>query len=76
LYGGVVAGILLFKYFALRFLKTAEATSFQIASPLVTLVVAFFVLGEHLVSIQLMGGGLVLFGLYLTTRAAIKTKIL
>lgn len=68
LYGGVVAGILLSKYFALRYLKTAEATAFQIASPIITLIVAFFILGEHLVLIQLVGGSLVLFGLYLATR--------
>ena len=68
IYGGVVAGILLSKYFALRYLKTAEATAFQVASPVVTLVVAFFVLREQLVSIQLIGGSLVLAGLYLTTR--------
>lgn len=79
LYGGVVAGILLSKYSALRYLKTAEATAFQLASPIVTLIVAFFVLGESLVSIQLIGGSLVLFGLYLTTRlkrSNIKIKIL
>ena len=68
LYGAVIAGILLFKYFALRYLKTAEAIAFQTISPVVTLIVAFFILGEHLASVQLLGGGLVLAGLYLITQ--------
>lgn len=68
LYGAVVAGILLFKYFALRFLKTAEAIAFQTISPIVTLTVAFFAFGEYFNSTQLIGGSLVVAGLYLITR--------
>lgn len=65
LYGAVIAGFLLALYTALRFVKAAEATSFQLLSPLITLSIAYIFLGEQLSAVQLLGGLLVLSGLYL-----------
>ena len=68
LYGAVIAGFLLSSYTALKFIKAGEATSFQLISPLITLVVAFIILGERFTPIQLIGGVLVLTGLYLIVK--------
>lgn len=68
LYGAVVAGIVLSLYQAFRYIKTAEAISFQLLSPIVTLVIAFMVFQETLDRFQLIGGALILTGLYLMTR--------
>lgn len=65
LYGALIAGFLLALYTALRFIKAAEGTSFQLLSPLITLSIAYFFLGEQLSAVQLSGGLLVLSGLYL-----------
>lgn len=68
IYGAVIAGFLLSSYTALKFIKAGEATSFQLMSPLITLVVAFFILGERFALTQLLGGVLVLVGLYLIVK--------
>lgn len=68
LYGAVVAVIILTLYQAFRYIKTAEATSFQLLIPVVTAIVAFLLLGETLNQFQLIGGGLILTGLYFITR--------
>lgn len=68
LYGAVVAGIILSLYHAFRYIKTAEATSFQLLSPIITLTVAFLVFQETLSKLGLLGGGLILVGLYLITQ--------
>ena len=65
LYGLVVAGIILLLYFAFGYLKTAEALSYQLLSPILTAVLAFFIFNERLSTIQLFGGGVILIGLYL-----------
>lgn len=68
LYGAIVAAIILCLYSALSYIKTAEATSFQLLIPLVTLTVAFFVLGEQMSSSQILGAALILCGLFLITQ--------
>jgi len=74
IYGLVVSGIILSLYFALGFIKTAEATSYQLISPIITAVIAFFIFGERLNTIQLIGGGVILTGLYLMTGKIQKQK--
>lgn len=68
LYGALLAAFFLSSYTALRFVKAAEATSFQLISPLITVVIAFFFLGERLGMNQLGSGILVLAGLYLIVK--------
>lgn len=68
LYGAVIAGFLLSSYTSLRFIKAAETTSFQLISPLITVAIASVLLGESLTVIQLLGGLLVLSGLYLIVK--------
>lgn len=63
IYGGTVAGIILFGYLALKHLKAAEAVSFRILIPLITSTIAFFVLGESLSMHQVIGGAVILIGL-------------
>jgi len=65
LYGLIVAGIILLLYFAFGYIKTAEALSYQLLSPIITAVIAFYTFGERLNSIQITGGGVILIGLYL-----------
>lgn len=68
IYGLVVAGTILLLYIAFRYVKIVEAISYQTFSPVVAAVSAFFILGERLSGIQIIGGAVILFGLYLTTR--------
>ena len=68
LYGLIVAGIILSLYYALGLIKTAEAVSYQLFSPLITVVIAFFIFGERLNTIQLIGGTFILGGLFLMTK--------
>lgn len=65
IYGAVVAGILLFAYMSLQYIKTAEATSFQLLVPIIAAVIAFFVFGERLSITDLFGAALILSGLFL-----------
>ena len=69
LYGVLSAATVLFLYLAFRHIKTAEATSFQLFSPAITAVGAFFIFGERLSFVQLGGGIIILLGLYLMTRS-------
>lgn len=64
LYGATVAGIILFAYLALKYLKAAEAVSFNVLIPLITSAIAFFTLGESLVLSQVIGGVVILIGLF------------
>lgn len=68
LYGLIVAGLILFLYIAFKYIKTAEATSYQLLSPIITAVLAFFIFGERLNTIQLIGGAVILGGLFLMTK--------
>jgi len=72
LYGLVVAGLILLLYFAFRYIKTAEAVSYQLLSPILTAIMAFLIFGERLNTIQLIGGAIILLGLFLMIQ--IKTK--
>ncbi len=74
LYGLVVAGLILFLYIAFRYIKTAEATSYQLLSPIITAVIALFIFGERLSIMQIAGGAIILIGLYLMAKK--QTKIL
>lgn len=67
-YGFIVAGIILTIYTALKYIKVAEATSFQLLIPIITATISFFILGERLSAIQFIGGAIILVGLYLMTR--------
>lgn len=68
LYGGLIAAIILSLYQAFQYIKTAEATAFQLLIPIITAIVAFLTLGETLNRFQLIGGGAILIGLYLITQ--------
>lgn len=68
LYGSIVAGMLLTLYTALRYIKVAEATAFQVLIPIITATIAFSTLGERLEQPQLIGGALILLGLFLIAR--------
>lgn len=70
LYGLVVAGLILFLYIAFKYIKTAEALSYQLLSPILTAVLAFFIFGERLNTIQLIGGVAILVGLYLMVQSS------
>ena len=74
LYGIVVAGLILLLYTALRFIKTAEALSYQLLSPILTATLALLIFGERLSTIQLVGGAFILGGLYLMTKKIIKSR--
>ena len=73
LYGLVVAGLTLSLYTAFKYIKVAMALSYQLLSPIITALLAFFIFGERLSSIQLIGGAFILAGLYLMTKS-IRTK--
>jgi len=68
LYGMVVSGLILSLYFAFGYIKTAEAMSYQLFSPILTAIIAFFIFGERLTTIQLVGGAVILVGLFLMTK--------
>ena len=55
-------------YDALQALSTAQTGVFLYIEPLVAVVVAFFVLGERITSVSLIGGAVILFGVWLVNR--------
>ena len=55
-------------YDALQALSTAQTGVFLYIEPLVTVVVAFFVLGEPITPALLIGGAVILFGVWLVNR--------
>ncbi len=55
-------------YDALKALTTAEAGAFLYIEPLVAVVVAFLVLGEAITPASLLGGAIILFGVWLVNR--------
>ncbi len=55
-------------YDALQSLPAAQTGAFLYIEPLVAVVVAFFVLGEAITMISLLGGGIILFGVWLVNR--------
>lgn len=55
-------------YDALQALSTAETGVFLYIEPLVAVVVAFFVLGEAITLASLLGGGIILFGVWMVNR--------
>jgi drug/metabolite transporter (DMT)-like permease len=55
-------------YDALQALTTAQTGVFLYLEPLVTVVVAFFVLGEAITPALLVGGAVILFGVWLVNR--------
>lgn len=68
LYGAVLAGFFIASYMSLRLIKAGESTSLQLISPLITLAIAFALLGERLTAMEVLGGALVLSGLYLIVK--------
>src|SRR5688572_4444091 len=55
-------------YDALKALTTAETGAFLYIEPLVAVVVAFFVLGEAITLASILGGAVILFGVWLVNR--------
>jgi drug/metabolite transporter (DMT)-like permease len=55
-------------YDALQKLGTAETGVFLYVEPLVTVIVAFFVLSEPITRASLLGGGIIIFGVWLVNR--------
>jgi drug/metabolite transporter (DMT)-like permease len=55
-------------YDALQILPAAQTGAFLYIEPLVAVVVAFFVLGEPVTLVSLIGGGVILFGVWLVNR--------
>ena len=55
-------------YDALQSLSAAQTGSFLYIEPLVAVVVAFFVLNEAIVPASLLGGGIILFGVWLVNQ--------
>lgn len=55
-------------YDALKALSTAQTGAFLYIEPLVAVVVAFFVLGEAITLASLIGGAIILFGVWLVNR--------
>ena len=55
-------------YDALQALSTAQTGVFLYIEPLVAVVVAFFILGEAITAASLLGGGVILFGVWLVNR--------
>ncbi|MFZ5884688.1 MAG: DMT family transporter [Chloroflexota bacterium] len=55
-------------YDALQALSAAQTGVFLYIEPLVAVVVAFFVLGEPVTLVSLLGGGVILFGVWLVNR--------
>ena len=53
---------------ALKQLTTAQTGVFLYIEPIVTVVVAFFVLGEAITPALLIGGAVILFGVWLVNR--------
>lgn len=65
LYAVVVSGLILLLYHSLRYIKAAEASSFQLLAPILTAIISVFFLGENIGAVRLMGGGVVILGLFL-----------
>ena len=55
-------------YDALKALTTAQTGVFLYIEPLVAVVVAFFILGEAITPASLIGGAVILFGVWLVNR--------
>jgi len=55
-------------YDALQALSTAETGVFLYIEPLVAVVVAFLVLGEAITLASLLGGGIIILGVWLVNR--------
>lgn len=55
-------------YDALQALTTASTGAFLYIEPLVAVIVAFFVLGEPITLASLVGGGIILFGVWLVNK--------
>jgi drug/metabolite transporter (DMT)-like permease len=55
-------------YDALKTLTTAQTGVFLYMEPLVAVVVAFFILGEAITSASLLGGAVIIFGVWLVNR--------
>jgi drug/metabolite transporter (DMT)-like permease len=55
-------------YDALQALSSAQTGAFLYIEPLVAVVVAFFVLSEPVTVVSLIGGGIILFGVWLVNR--------
>lgn len=55
-------------YDALQALTTASTGAFLYIEPLVAMIVAFFVLGEAITLASLVGGGIILFGVWLVNK--------
>lgn len=62
-------------YDALKALTTAETGVFLYLEPLVAVVVAFFVLGEAITLASLLGGAVILFGVWLVNRPTQSSQI-
>jgi drug/metabolite transporter (DMT)-like permease len=56
-------------YDALKALSTAQTGVFLYIEPLVAVVVAFFILGEAITLASLIGGAIILFGIWLVNRS-------
>jgi drug/metabolite transporter (DMT)-like permease len=56
-------------YDALQALSTANTGIFLYIEPLIAMVVAFFVLGEPITVASLLGGGVILFGVWLVSKS-------
>jgi drug/metabolite transporter (DMT)-like permease len=63
-------------YDALKALTTAETGVFLYLEPLVAVVVAFFVLGEAITLASLLGGVIILFGVWLVNRPTQSSQIM
>jgi drug/metabolite transporter (DMT)-like permease len=55
-------------YDALQALTTAQTGVFLYIEPIVTVLVAFFILGEAITPVLVVGGGIILFGVWLVNR--------
>jgi drug/metabolite transporter (DMT)-like permease len=65
----------LFWYSALEKKDSSLVGMYLYLEPLVTLIGAYFLLGEEIQWVTLIGGGMVLLGVYLTTRATLRNEI-
>ena len=65
LYAILIAGLILLLYHALKYVKTAEAIAFQLLAPILTAIISFFFLGERMEIARLVGGIVILVGLFL-----------
>ncbi len=62
-------------YDALKALGTAQTGAFLYVEPLVTVVVAFFILGETITVASLAGGAVILFGVWLVNRGESRREL-